>query len=168
MMAYNSYLPAYPQYSTVPATNNYPSYTQPQTNAYPQTQQTASGIIWVDGEVGAKAYQIPAGWPANTPLPLWDTNDTVIYLKSFNPVGMPNPLQKIHYRMEDNQQSGGVSCAAMPSQAALPPGDSAYVTRDDLEKLKEELRETITESMNQNTAPVGSARKGGKANESSV
>lgn len=65
-----------------------------------QPQQT-QGLIWVDGEVGAKAYQLPPGWPANTPLALWDTNDTVIYLKSTNQMGMPNPLQIAHYQLEE-------------------------------------------------------------------
>lgn len=66
-----------------------------------QAQPQQQGLIWVDGEVGAKAYQLPAGWPANTPLALWDTNDTVIYLKSTNQMGMPNPLQIAHYQLEE-------------------------------------------------------------------
>ena len=81
----------------------YPQYQQSM-NQMPvqQTSQTHNGmgIKWVDGEVGAKAYQMPAGWPPNQPIDLWDTNDTVIYLKSINPMGMPNPLQKVHYELE--------------------------------------------------------------------
>ena len=64
-------------------------------------QPQQQGLIWVDGEVGAKAYQLPAGWPVNTPIALWDTNDTVIYLKSTNQMGMPNPLQIAHYQLEE-------------------------------------------------------------------
>lgn len=171
-MTYNSFMPTYPQYGTVGA----PSYTSysptPPTQAataYGQGQQSAPGIIWVDGEVGAKAYQIPAGWPANTPLPLWDTNDTVIYLKSFNPVGMPNPLQKIHYRMEE--QASGMSCAAGPMQAALPSGERepspTYVTRDELDRLKEELREAISDGIKDRDQQTYTT-KGGRSNESAV
>ena len=80
------------------------------------------------------------GWPVNAPMPLWDTNDTVIYLKSTNQMGMPNPLQKVHYTMEDapaKQQS-----FAAP---ALPDRDmSIYATKDDLERMKEDLKHAIT------------------------
>ena len=81
----------------------YPQYQQ-NTQQIPQMTQTnqyGPGLIWVDGEVGAKAFQMPNGWTANQPIALWDTNDTVIYLKSINPMGMPNPLQKIRYQMEE-------------------------------------------------------------------
>lgn len=133
-MAYN--LPAY-QYTSYPA-NSYqqqysqalqPQYAQPQASY--TTQQQPIGIVWVDGEVGAKAYQLPAGWPANAPMPLWDTNDTVIYLKSINQMGMPNPLQRVHYTMDEQKQSF----------AAAPERDmSAYATKEDLERMKEELK----------------------------
>ena len=117
----------------------YPQYAQ--NIQTPQTQTTGShGIIWVDGEVGAKAYQLPAGWPANTPIALWDTNDTVIYLKSTNPMGMPNPLQKAKYKLEEYQQVGRRS----EEQAPVPVHDmSDYVRKEDLEKMKQDLMETI-------------------------
>ena len=98
-MAYN--LPAAYQpygYSGV-GQQMYQAYQAPP--AQNQTQQSGHGLNWVDGEVGAKAYQMPSGWPANQPIALWDTNDTVIYLKSINPMGMPNPLQKAHYTLEE-------------------------------------------------------------------
>ena len=96
----NSYLPTvYPNWGY-----NIPGQQMQQSMAgNAQTQ----GIIWVDGEVGAKAYQLPTGWPANTPIALWDTNDTVIYLKSTNSMGMPNPLQKAHYHLEERPQRIG-------------------------------------------------------------
>lgn len=142
-MAYN--LPAY-QYAAYPANSYQQQYSQAVSPQYAQaqtsyaSQQQPIGIVWVDGEVGAKAYQLPAGWPVNAPMPLWDTNDTVIYLKSTNQMGMPNPLQKVHYTMEDapaKQQS-----FAAP---ALPDRDmSIYATKDDLERMKEDLKHAIT------------------------
>lgn len=115
----------------------YPSYMQ---NMQAQQAQPVSGnhgITWVDGEVGAKAYQMPAGWPANTPIALWDTNDTVIYLKSMNQMGMPNPLQKARYRLESYQQLGNVSEDRSPDM-------TEYVRKDDLDRVKQELMETIS------------------------
>ena len=103
-------------------------------------------IEWVDGEVGAKAYQIPAG--TTKPVALWDTNDCVIYLKSMNPMGMPNPLQKIHYTMEDS-----VPKYMGQDQAKLASGEEKhdYVRRDELDKMKEELLTAIREASVQET-----------------
>ena len=138
-MPYNAY--PYTMYNP----NTYTPY-QPQTvQPTPTVPQSQSGIVWVDGEVGAKAQQLPAGWPANTPMPLWDTNDTVIYLKSTNPMGMPNPLQKLHYTMEEQPVRETVQTAAPALMAGEP--DGKYATKEDLEAMKEEIRRTITEAM---------------------
>lgn len=172
-MAYNSF-PSYNAYGTYPM-NSYqqqysqamqPQYQQPAMSYAQQPQQAKLGIEWVDGEVGAKAFQLPSGWPANAPMPLWDTNDTVIYLKSINQMGMPNPLQKVRYTMEEQPRMS----AAMSSQAALPSGDmnqqnqtmpdmSEYVRKDELNQMKEELKSAI--------ASVGTD-KGVKANGKSA
>lgn len=143
------------------------SYTQP-----PQqlVQNNSQGIIWVDGEVGAKAHQMPAGWPAGVPIPLWDTNDTVIYLKSINQMGMPNPLQKIHYTIEEQNQtqnmlpSGNTSGAAAPSQQSM----ENYVTKEDLEAMRAEIREMLGKQMsgsqNGNRNGQNNANRGGGQN----
>ncbi len=111
----------------------YPQYHQ---NMPTQQTQNSHGLIWVDGEVGAKAYQLPPNWPANQPIALWDTNDTVIYLKSINPMGMPNPLQKACYKLEGMNSGEKVSGHAEPDM-------SEYVRKEDLDKMKHELMETI-------------------------
>ena len=104
-----------------------------------QNQQSGHGLIWVDGEIGAKAYQMPAGWPANQPIALWDTNDTVIYLKSINPMGMPNPLQKAHYSLEERK-----SASISPERSGdTGPDMTMYVRKDDMERMKQELMDAI-------------------------
>lgn len=171
MANYNTF-PAY-NYQAYP-TNSYqqqysqayqPQYQQP-AMSYAQPQQGRVGIEWVDGEVGAKAFQLPVGWPANVPMPLWDTNDTVIYLKSINQMGMPNPLQKVRYTMEEQPRMS----AAMSSQAALPAGDtsqtmpdmSEYVRKDELQQMKEELKADITSVGTNNIAETKGAKANGK------
>ena len=162
-MAYTTF-PSYNAYNTYPTNSYQQQYSQAvmqnpyagQNNSSYTAQQQPIGIVWVDGEVGAKAYQLPAGWPVNAPMPLWDTNDTIIYLKSTNQMGMPNPIQKIHYTMEEQPRLS----AAMSGQAALPSGDTApdmsqYVRKDELEQMKEELKAAITSVGND---------KGAKAN----
>lgn len=114
---------------------------QQQAPAQQQVQVSTMGLKWVDGEVGAKAYQMPQGWPPNTPIDLWDTNDTVIYLKSINPMGMPNPLQKAHYTLEGahgQERSQGCSGDAEPKLDM-----SMYVKKEDLERMKQDLIDTI-------------------------
>lgn len=125
--AYAAYPTVQPQPTVVPQ------------QAYAQTPMT-SNVIGVDGEVGAKAYMVPNG--STGPIALWDTNDNVIYLRTFNAAGMPNPLRKLRYTEEDisqsipNNQSGS---------AAPAPDMSQYVTKQDLEELKQEIQ-----SMNRN------------------
>lgn len=116
---------------------------QPQ--SYGQTPVVKGEIEWVDGEVGAKAYQVPAGM--TKPVALWDTNDTVIYLKSVNQYGIPNPIQKIHYRMEEMvPKYMGQDQARLESGDAQPEPHqdmSQYVRKDELDAMKEELKEAI-------------------------
>lgn len=116
---------------------------QPQ--SYGQAPAVKGEIEWVDGEVGAKAYQVPAGM--TKPVALWDTNDTVIYLKSVNQYGIPNPIQKIHYRMEEMvPKYMGQDQAKLESGDAQPeakPDMTGYVRKDELDAMKEELKEAI-------------------------
>lgn len=133
---------------------------QPQ--SYGQAPAVKGEIEWVDGEVGAKAYQIPAGM--TKPVALWDTNDTVIYLKSVNQYGIPNPLQKIHYRMEEQ-----VPKYMGQEQAKLESGDtntaqhdmSQYVRKDELEAMKNELKQAIQNA--QQSSETRGARSNGKS-----
>lgn len=142
--------------------------------SYGTAQALPMGIIWVDGEVGAKAHQMPAGWPVNTPLPLWDTNDTIIYLKSTNQMGMPNPLQRIHYRMEEQtpKRMGQSGTAGYLSGVENGGGDLSeyvrkeefrtdeFVRKDDLERIKAELMESIN-SISASAGTAGTAAPGG-------
>lgn len=149
-MAYNTF-PTYNPYPAYQPNSYQQQYSQavnqpqymPQSNSYASQQQPV-GIVWVDGEIGAKAYQLPANWPVNAPMPLWDTNDTIIYLKSTNQMGMPNPIQKVRYTMEESPRMA----PAMSSQPALPapesPDMSDFVRKDDLERMKEELKAAMT------------------------
>lgn len=129
----------------------YPQYQQQSMAAQPQMQNTAQnqqggpGLIWVDGEVGAKAYQMPVGWPCNQPIALWDTNDTLIYLKSTNPMGMPNPLQKAHYWLEEHRSASPVNAMQSGAKETQAPQQDMgeYVRKDDMERMKQELMEAI-------------------------
>lgn len=57
----------------------------PQYQQNPNILQNNSGMIWVQGESGARAYMLPN----NTTLPLWDSEAQVIYIKSVDSNGKP-------------------------------------------------------------------------------
>ena len=149
-------MPNYP----VPYQQNSWGYNGVSQQMYPQYNQSmqqmpvqqTGGLIWVDGEVGAKAYQMPQGLPANQPIALWDTNDTIIYLKSVNPMGMPNPIQKARYTLEENKQKS-VSRDESRDEA------TQYVRKEDMERMKQELMEAIS-SANTSGAARRTASKG--------
>ena len=121
----------------------------------------SSNVIPVDGEVGAKAYMVPNG--STGPIALWDTNDNVIYMRTFNAAGMPNPLKKLRYTEEE-------------PTPILPPGQSGaapqvdmsnFVTKEDFEQLRNEIRamqkpnQAMSGAMNSNqngSNPVGRGR----------
>lgn len=136
----------YPQTYLNQAYGMQPQMPQQSYGQQPQNQGPKM-MEWVEGEVGAKAFQMPNGWPANSPIPLWDSTDTVIYLKSWGPMGIPNPMQKLRYEMPEQQnhflgnngeggQSGSVNASQMSGN---------YATKDDLENMKKEIREMISE-----------------------
>ena len=142
----------------------YPQYQQSMNQMQMPAQQTSQtshggpGLIWVDGEVGAKAYQMPNGWPSNQPIALWDTNDTVIYLKSINPMGMPNPLQKAHYELEGMKT--GEKTTGYSGDAEPRPDMTQYVKKEDLERMKQDLIDTIGQMQTSGTGVRKTSAKG--------
>ena len=165
----NLFYPA--TYQPMVGNASFAPYAQPQmpqqSYAAPQ-QQAMKAMEWVEGEVGAKAFQMPQGWPANQPIPLWDSTDTVIWLKSWSPMGFPNPIQKLHYTMPEQQ-----------SQMALPQGTSSegnsgnmsgaasqdmsqYVTKDDLNQMRQEIRNLMNQNQqNGNSGANASGNQNG-------
>lgn len=121
----------------------YPYYQYPY--YYNQSQSYSSNyksIEWVDGEVGAKAFQIPQGLPPETPIALWDNSEKRIWLKSWNAMGMPNQMQELTYEIKER------------TNPALLPGNisgdmNQFATKEDLDHLKKEIQKlsrTISEN----------------------
>lgn len=75
----------------------YPQYQQPIT----QNQNQQNGVIWVQGEAGAKSYLVA---PNNT-VQLWDSEEQVIYLKSADASGMPS-MKVLDYTIRETVQNG--------------------------------------------------------------
>lgn len=119
---------------------NYYGYNMYGTNPqYPQTQQGYQQAqqhgnddrIWVQGEVGAKAYLIAPG----ATVALWDSERPKIYLKCVGANGMPT-MQTLSYTV-DNQP-------VPPVAAATPTVDKSIEDRlVRLEKAFEGLRQEV-------------------------
>lgn len=100
---------------------NYPYY-QP---AQQINSNQNSGIIWVSGEAGAKAYMVA---PNNT-VQLWDSEAQVIYLKSADASGMPS-IKVLDYTIRDT-----------PSVAREKAAESRFATKDDIACLEAKIIE---------------------------
>lgn len=120
---YMNYFAPQPQYNAPQATNaaqpiNIPTQAQ---NA-PTTQN--NGLIWVQGETGAKSYMIA---PNSTVL-LMDSEAQKFYLKSTDASGMPLPLRTFTYA-ETQQNTPEAPKADMDK----------YITRDEFERKIAEI-----------------------------
>ena len=97
-MAYNNNFPVsyQPMGYTQPYQSNYnlQPISQPVLNtptASPQSNN--NGIVWVQGEAGAKSYLVGAG----NSVMLMDSEQSVFYIKSTDQSGMPLPLRIFDY-----------------------------------------------------------------------
>ena len=87
------YPPQYTPYNITTTAN--PSY---QVNNY---QSNNGGMVWVQGESGAKSYIVPNGQT----MVLWDSEDQVIYIKSVDQQGKPQmTILEYHERDVSNKK----------------------------------------------------------------
>lgn len=120
-MAYNNYFPIGYQYMYPQPFQTQQEAVSPviQGNTQGMNNGAQNGIIWVQGEAGAKAYPIAP----NTTVQLWDSEDQVIYLKSADASGMPS-MKVLDYTIRETGKAV----------------KSDYVTREEFEKAISELR----------------------------
>lgn len=104
-----------------------------------QNQQSSNGIIWVQGEEGAKAYMVA---PGNSVL-LMDSENSAFYIKSSDNSGMPMPLRIFDY-VERN--------AKQQTQNIKP--NVEYVTRQEFDALSARIND-IMANINNNSESVG-------------
>lgn len=121
--------------------SSFPSYGFPQNfaaQAQPQIQPQQY-MISVDGEGAAKAWQIPGNPVPNLVIPLWDLDGKHVYFKSTDAYGRMNPLKKGVIIFEEDS-------ANMISTDTAPK--EQYVTKEDFEKLKNEIKGMINQPRN--------------------
>lgn len=136
---YALYPASYPNPVFPPAVNQ-PGY------SYAQAASTVPYMISVDSEIGAKAWQMPANLAPNTVIPLWDLDGKHVYFKSVDAYGRLNPMRKGVVVFEDDTVNQKSAETAPVSEQPNLPDMSAYVTKEDLTTLKQELRAMILQS----------------------
>lgn len=129
-MAYNNGFPMayqqmYPSYNYVP---------QQQLNQ-PVVQQVTqpvndTGILWVQGEAGAKSWAVAPG----KSVMLMDSESNTFYIKSSDNSGMPMPLRIFDYT-ERTQQSTQPVNVIQHEQIDT----SQFITKEELEKRLSEF-----------------------------
>lgn len=130
---YNPYMSAYP--------TNYWNTINPMAvqnqMAQPMIQQPQY-MINVDGENSAKSWQPTTPVQPNTIIPLFDSDGQHVYFKTYDAYGRMNPLRKGRIVFDDE-----VQVSETPSEQVQTPDMTAYATKDDLDKMKEELEEKL-------------------------
>lgn len=112
--------------------NGFPMTYQPmqQPMYMPQQPQPAqNAMIWIQGgEEGAKAYQTAAG----STVPLWDSEQKTIYLKTTDSSGRPT-MKILDYTIRGEEQ-----VSSNPIEST-----TGYVTKVDLEELRDYFNRQI-------------------------
>ena len=117
--------------------NGYPAtytpYYTPVTSVQVPQQQTntnvQSGLIWVQGEAGAKSYLVA---PNNT-VQLWDSEAQVIYLKSADASGMPS-IKVLDYTIRESSRNMANSAPNVVNESS-----SNYATKDEIRAVSAQI-----------------------------
>ena len=132
MAFYNpySYMTPYQGYqspTTVPSTVPTPVPTQP--------PQNNNGLIWVQGESGAKSYMVAP----NTTVMLMDSEASRFYLKSSDASGFPMPIRVFEYEeLKPN--------TASVEEQAKADTKSSFVTKSEFEAFKDKIEHSLSNS----------------------
>lgn len=141
-MAYNPYNPYMPPAYQQNINNERLAYLQQ--FQQPQQQQTYNqGLLWVQGEAGAKSFLVAPG----ASVLLMDSEASKFYIKSADNAGMPN-MRTFEYK------------EVLPNQSPQPLEESkvaGYATQEEIAELKkqiEELKQKLEEKNEPTIQPV--------------
>lgn len=132
-MAYPYYAPFYrPTYYDQMQAPNMTQFNQQYQQPITQPMQTTfapqnnNGLVWVQGEAGAKSYLVAP----NATVMLMDSENSVFYLKSADSSGMPMPLRIFDYTERSNAPTSDFKGCTIDSSEL----DGKYVTREEFER----------------------------------
>lgn len=122
--------------------NQYNQVMPAQTQNMQQVPQTNQGLLWVQGEAGAKSYLVAP----NTTVLLMDSETQRFYLKSTDGAGMPNLRTFEYVEVQPN--------APQAAQTAPENLDDKYVTREEYNSLQEKYMDIMEKLNSFRSAPV--------------
>lgn len=141
-MAYTSYNPYMPPAYQQNINNERIAYLQQ--FQQPQQQQTYNqGLLWVQGEAGAKSFLVAPG----ASVLLMDSEASKFYIKSADNAGMPN-MRTFEYKEALTNQN------PQPLEESKAAG---YATQEEIAELKkqiEELKQKLEEKHESTIQPV--------------
>lgn len=108
----------------------------------PQQQNVNQGILWVQGEAGAKSYLVAP----NTSVLLMDSDESAFYLKSADSSGMPS-LRTFKYIETTNQPKENLK--------SNDNVDIDFVPKKEFEEFKAEILKRINETEEKSHISMG-------------
>ena len=115
---------------------------QPSMASQPMQTQPNNGLIWVQGESGAKSYLVAP----NTTVMLMDSEGERFYLKSADASGMPLPLRIFDYKERSVVGSQPVSSPTIENSINY----DNFVTRKEFDELKASIASKTTPKKSKN------------------
>lgn len=106
-------------------------------------QSNNNGLIWVQGEAGAKSYLVAP----NTTVLLMDSENQRFYLKSADVSGMPLPLRIFEYTEKAQNTQNRASGAEVIDY-------SSFATKAEFDAFREEI-EGILKNVSRQTTKKG-------------
>lgn len=113
-----------------------------------QPQQNNQGLIWVQGETGAKSYLVA---PNSTVL-LMDSEDEVFYIKMTDGAGMPT-LRTFEYKERKAESLHNSVSQPQTNEKSL---NEQFVTKEEYKALVtqyEDLKQTVADLQKPKTTP---------------
>lgn len=114
--------------------NSYQQYASPPQKQTPQPMGGNNGLIWVQGEEGAKGYMVAPG----ASVLLMDSEKNAFYIKETAANGMPAPLRIFDYTER-------AAPAGFPVVGSTVNPASDFVTRTEFNDLLAKIEKITTE-----------------------
>lgn len=146
----------------VPMQSFAPAPMQPVMSMAPQPMMGRNAyMIQVDGEMAAKAWQVPPDMKPGDVIPLWDADGVHVYFKSLDGYGRLNPTRKARIVFEDE-------APALPegtSGASQPAEQPNYVSKSDFDSFRNEIRQMMNANrQNGRNSGQNNPQRGGSEN----
>lgn len=129
-MAYGNNYSGYGYYGGAQGMNTAPIFSPQHSQMAPNVPINSignGGILWVQGEAGAKSYLVA---PGNT-VQLMDSEANRFYLKTVGADNMPHPLRIFEYK------------EVIPVESQIPPSPANAVTREEYDALKVQMDDLL-------------------------